>query len=60
MSLNKIKEIQTSQRIVQIIHPNYLDEIKFSFIRQSEPNGLGHAILQAKHIITDDFFGIMS
>jgi UTP--glucose-1-phosphate uridylyltransferase len=44
---------------VEIIHPKYLDEIKFSFIRQSEPNGLGHAILQAKHIVTDDFFGVI-
>ena len=47
------------QEVIEIIHPKYLDEIKFSFIRQSEPNGLGHAILQAKHIITDDFFGII-
>ena len=47
------------QKVIEIIHPKYLDEIKFSFIRQSEPNGLGHAILQAKHIITDDFFGII-
>ena len=47
------------QEIVEIIHPKYLDEVKFSFIRQNEPNGLGHAILQAKHIITDDFFGII-
>ena len=47
------------QEVIEIIHPKYLDEIKFSFIRQSEPNGLGHAILQAKHINTDDYFGII-
>ena len=47
------------QEVIEIIHPKYLDEIKFSFIRQSEPKGLGHAILQAKHIIADDFFGII-
>ena len=47
------------QEVIEIVHPKYLDEMKFSFIRQSEPNGLGHAILQAKHIISDDFFGII-
>ena len=47
------------QEVFEIVHPKYLDEMKFSFIRQSEPNGLGHAILQAKHIVTDDFFGII-
>ena len=47
------------QEVFEIVHPKYLDEMKFSFIRQSEPNGLGHAILQAKHIISDDFFGII-
>ena len=47
------------QEVTEIVHPKYLDEMKFSFIRQSEPNGLGHAILQAKHIISGDFFGII-
>ena len=47
------------QEVIEIIHPKYLDEMKFSFIKQSEPNGLGHAILQAKHIISDDFFGVI-
>ena len=47
------------QEIIEIIHPKYLNEIKFTFIRQSEPKGLGHAILQAKHVITDNFFGII-
>ena len=47
------------QEVIEIVHPKYLDEMKFSFIKQSEPNGLGHAILQAKHIISDDFFGII-
>ena len=55
---HRLKDAGKSE-VVEIIHPKYLDEIKFSFIRQSEPNGLGHAILQAKHIITDNFFGII-
>ena len=45
--------------LIQEIHPDYLKNIKFSFVRQNEPNGLGHAILQAKNLITEDFFGII-
>ena len=49
---NKIELIQT-------IYPDYFEDIKFSFVRQNEPNGLGHAILQAKNLIKEDFFGIV-
>jgi UTP--glucose-1-phosphate uridylyltransferase len=45
--------------LIKTIHPDYLKNIKFSFVRQNEPNGLGHAILQAKDLITEDFFGIV-
>ncbi len=45
--------------LIRTIHPDYLKNIKFSFVRQNEPNGLGHAILQAKDLITEDFFGIV-
>jgi UTP--glucose-1-phosphate uridylyltransferase len=45
--------------LIQTIYPDYLKNIKFSFVRQNEPNGLGHAILQAKNLITEDFFGIV-
>ena len=61
----KNSELETRLRdsnkneLIQIIHPDYLKNIKFSFVRQNEPNGLGHAILQAKNLITEDFFGIV-
>ena len=45
--------------LIQTIYPDYLKNIKFSFVRQNEPNGLGHAILQAKNLIKEDFFGIV-
>ncbi len=45
--------------LIQIIYPDYFEDIKFSFVRQNEPNGLGHAILQAKNLIKEDFFGIV-
>tara|TARA_B100000965_G_scaffold316605_1_gene276957 strand:- start:601 stop:1452 length:852 start_codon:yes stop_codon:yes gene_type:complete len=45
--------------LIQTIYPDYFEDIKFSFVRQNEPNGLGHAILQAKNLITEDFFGIV-
>ena len=45
--------------LIQTIYPDYFEDIKFSFVRQNEPNGLGHAILQAKNLIKEDFFGIV-
>ena len=62
---NKNSELETRLRdsnkseLIQTIHPDYLKNIKVSFVRQNEPNGLGHAILQAKNLITEDFFGIV-
>ena len=55
---SKNSELETRLRdsnkseLIQAIHPDYLKNIKFSFVRQNEPNGLGHAILQAKNLIT--------
>ena len=62
---SKNSELETRLRdsnkseLIKAIHPDYLKNIKFSFVRQNEPNGLGHAILQAKNLITEDFFGIV-
>ena len=62
---SKNSELETRLRdsnkseLIQTIYPDYLKNIKFSFVRQNEPNGLGHAILQAKNLITEDFFGIV-
>ena len=62
---SKNSELETRLRdsnkseLIQAIRPDYLKNIKFSFVRQNEPNGLGHAILQAKNLITENFFGIV-
>lgn len=45
--------------LLEKIHPKYLDKIEFSFVFQKEPNGLGHAILQAKDYVYDEFFGVI-
>ena len=44
---------------VKKIHPKYLDKVTFSYVYQEEPNGLGHAILQAKDLVDDEFFGVI-
>jgi UTP--glucose-1-phosphate uridylyltransferase len=35
-----------------------IDTVEFNFIPQPEPLGLGHAVLQAKDTIGDEYFGI--
>ena len=35
-----------------------IDTTQFNFIPQSQPLGLGHAVLQAKNAIGDEYFGI--
>jgi UTP--glucose-1-phosphate uridylyltransferase len=35
-----------------------IDAAQFNYIPQSEPLGLGHAVLQAKDAISDEYFGI--
>lgn len=43
--------IKTIEQIVTTAH--------FTYIRQTAPLGLGHAVKQAEHAIGEDFFGIM-
>ena len=44
-------ELLTSlDRIIKAAH--------FTYVRQSEPLGLGHAVLQARHTIGKEYFGI--
>jgi len=45
--------------LVEKIHPRYLDKVEFSYVFQEEPKGLGHAILQAKDYVDDEFFGVI-
>ena len=49
---NKYKILED---IVKIIP----DEIKVTSIRQSDPLGLGHAILCAKHLVNDEPFAVL-
>ena len=48
---NKKALISGIQKIIKNSH--------FTYIRQSEPLGLGHAILMAKHSIGKEYFGVM-
>ena len=47
------------ENLIEKIHPKYFDKVEFSYVIQEEPNGLGHAILQAKDLVEDEFFGVM-
>ena len=47
------------ENLIEKIHPKYFDKVEFSYVIQEEPNGLGHAILQAKDLVDDEFFGVM-
>ena len=47
------------ENLIEKIHTKYFDKVEFSYVLQEEPNGLGHAILQAKDLVDDEFFGII-
>lgn len=47
---NKLSEVKGINQIIKSAH--------FSYIRQSEPLGLGHAILMAKPFLGKEYFGI--
>ena len=47
------------ENLIEKIHPKYFDKVEFSYVLQEEPNGLGHAILQAKDLVDDEFFGVI-
>ena len=47
------------ENLIEKIHPKYFDKVEFSYVIQEEPNGLGHAILQAKKHVDDEFFGVI-
>ncbi len=47
---NKLADVKVINRLIKETH--------FSYIRQSEPLGLGHAILMAKPFIGKEYFGI--
>ena len=57
--LEKRLHQSNKENLIEKIHPKYLDEVEFSYVFQEEPNGLGHAILQAKDLVDDEYFGII-
>ena len=51
-----LKERNKSDLITEL--NKIIKKAHFTYIRQSEPMGLGHAIMQARHIIEKEYFGI--
>lgn len=47
---NKLADVRTINQLIKEAH--------FSYIRQSEPLGLGHAVLMAKPFLGKEYFGI--
>ena len=44
---------------IKNINRNILQDVTFTYVRQKSQKGLGHAILQAKHLIKDESFAIL-
>ena len=46
-----------AEKLAKISEPTAL--ARFSFVRQPEPRGLGHAVLMARHVIGEQPFGVL-
>lgn len=44
-------------KVEKIVRPTRL--ARYSYVRQPEPRGLGHAVLMARHVIGDEPFGVL-
>jgi UTP--glucose-1-phosphate uridylyltransferase len=44
---------------IKKINRNIFQDVTFTYVRQKSQKGLGHAILQAKHLIKDESFAIL-
>ena len=44
---------------IKKINRDIFKDVTFTYVRQKSQKGLGHAILQAKHLIKDEFFAIL-
>jgi len=44
---------------IKKINRNIFQDVSFTYVRQKSQKGLGHAILQAKHLIKDESFAIL-
>ena len=57
--LRRSLEIDKKNELLMEINSIAPADLKFSYVRQANPKGLGHAILCAQHLIFDDFFSII-
>ena len=46
-----------AEKLEKIVKPTRL--ARYSYVRQPEPRGLGHAVLMARHVIGDEPFGVL-
>jgi len=44
---------------VEKINPKSFENAKFTYVRQKQQKGLGHAVLQAKHLINNEPFAVI-
>ena len=47
------------EKMVSKLNPKLFDDITFHYVNQEEQKGLGHAILQAEHLIKDQTFAVL-
>ena len=57
--LRRSLEIDKKDELLMEINSIAPADLKFTYVRQANPKGLGHAILCAQHLIFDDFFSII-
>jgi UTP--glucose-1-phosphate uridylyltransferase len=50
---------QAKKDAIKKINRDIFQDVTFTYVRQKSQKGLGHAILQAKHLIGDEFFAIL-
>ncbi len=44
---------------IKKINRTIFQKVSFTYVRQNSQKGLGHAILQAKHLVKDEYFAIL-
>ena len=57
--LRRSLELDKKDELLMKINSIAPKDLKFSYVRQANPRGLGHAILCAQHLVFDDFFSII-
>lgn len=47
------------QELLDTVHQILPSDVKVTYVRQGQPLGLGHAILQAEHVVGDQAFAVL-